>query len=49
MKVIGEQLLGEQKPGLSVVDRYTSWMKNVSCVTVGPLPQKIAVLNEEVR
>jgi len=49
MTVIGEQLPREQKPSMSVVDRYAMGMKNNSCVTVGCLPQKIVVLNEEVR
>jgi len=49
MTVIGEQLPREQKPALSVVDQYAIGMKNDSCVTVRCLPQKIVVLNEEVR
>ena len=44
-----ERLLWERKPGLNVVDRYAMVMKKDSYVTVSHLPQKIAVLNEEIR
>ena len=43
---MGEQLVRKQKP---VVVRYVMAVKKESCVTVGHLPQKIAVLNEEVK
>ena len=46
---MGEQLFRERKSGLNMVDRYAMVVKKDSCVTVGHLPQKIAVLNEEVR
>ena len=49
MAVMGEQWLSEQKPGMNVVYQYAMVVKKDSCFTVGHLPQKIAILNKEVR
>ena len=44
-----EQLFCEQNHGPNVVDQYAMAVKEDSCITVERLPQKIAVLKEEVR
>ena len=49
MAVMGEPLLCKRKPGLNLVDQYAMAVKKDSGITVGHLPQKTAVLNEEAR
>jgi len=45
--IIEKQMVGEQKPGLNVEDRYAMVVKKDSCITVGCLPQKIAVATQQ--